>query len=155
MIKIQKKQLEYFVVKKIYISYYYVSAYMIFFWPAHIGMPRRAPCCTAPTNFQHNPMPWYWNPWLEVWSKQWKQWNAYQSSNTELFSRSFTIWSSDNWARDPDKSIFLEKFVSCISQCIPHSCNLNNHQMVQNHHLYIETLHQLNKLDIISVIWKP
>lgn len=49
---------------------------------------------------------------------------AYQSGHTELFASSFTIWSSDDRAWDPDKAIFLKELVSSISQCIPNPCHL-------------------------------
>lgn len=55
-------------------------------------------------------------------------WNRYQSSHAELFTSPLTIWGSNDWAWDPNKTIFLEKLVSSICQRIPHSCNLNEHQ---------------------------
>ena len=50
--------------------------------------------------------------------------SAYQSSYTKLLTRSFTIWSCNNRTWNPDKPIFLEKFMRCKGQCIPHPCNL-------------------------------
>lgn len=50
--------------------------------------------------------------------------SIYQGRYTELFTSTFTVWSCNNWTRDPNKSIVLKKLVSGISQSIPHPCNL-------------------------------